>query len=71
MISNISPHSILSIHSQLLCPTFEFDIFDIEQENSFHWLLHGDPTSHRENTELDTKIGLLGFEGKFDENFSH
>lgn len=43
---------------------------DIWQEKSFHWLRHGDPTSHSASTASDNRIGLLGFEGKFDEKLT-
>ena len=40
------------------------------QENSFHWLRHGEPTSQRARTKSETKIGLRGLDGKFEEKLT-
>lgn len=67
-ISKTSPHS--SFESAVQEDFWEVCKAWRVQEKSFHWLRHGDPTSHKARTESDTKIGLRGLDGKFDENFS-
>jgi len=65
-MSNTSPHSCRSRRVHV----WELLSLLIEQENSFHWLRQGEPMSHSEYTESDTRIGLRGFEGRLDENLS-